>query len=67
MASRPKTTAACMITWGASHAVASFPIVNCDDEKLDGLISDADAVGIDAPFGWPEKFTQAVVDQNHVW
>ena len=56
-----------MITWGASHAVASFPIVNCDDEKLDGLISDADAVGIDAPFGWPEKFTQAVVDQNHVW
>lgn len=60
MASRPKTTAACMITWEAGRAVASPSLVNCDDENLDELISCADAVGIDAPFGWPAEFTKAV-------
>lgn len=62
MASRPKTTAACQITWKAGHAVASGPVENCDDEKLDEMIASADAVGIDAPFGWPMEFSKGVRD-----
>ena len=64
MASRPKTTAACTVTWKTGRAIASPPIVNCDDEKLDELITGADAVGIDAPFGWPAEFTKAVAAWN---
>ena len=31
-----------------------------DDPALLELISDADKVGIDAPFGWPDEFVEAV-------
>lgn len=37
-------------------------MVHCDDDKLDALICEADVIGIDAPFGWPEEFVAAVAN-----
>lgn len=31
----------------------------CTDEDVDGMIGRAEAVGIDAPLGWPDDFVQA--------
>lgn len=60
ISSQPDGTAACAITWESGRAVAATPRLACNDEKLTELIADADAVGIDAPFGWPSDFTAAV-------
>ena len=60
ISSQPEGTAACAITWEPGRAVATTPGLACDDEKLTELIADADAVDIDAPFGWPADFTAAV-------
>jgi predicted nuclease with RNAse H fold len=60
MSSQPKGTAACTITWEANRAVAVAPRLACDDETLDEMIAESDAVGIDAPFGWPAEFSVAV-------
>ena len=60
ISSQPEGTAACAITWEPGRAVATTPCLACDDEKLTELIADADAVDIDAPFGWPADFTAAV-------
>src|SRR5688572_10755045 len=65
MSSQPAGTAACKIIWEAGRAVAMKPCLGCDDAKLTELIADSDAVGIDAPFGWPADFTAAVAAWNH--
>lgn len=57
ISSQPKGTAGCAITWESDRAVAADPYLGCDDAKLDELFAGADAVGIDAPFGWPAEFT----------
>jgi predicted nuclease with RNAse H fold len=53
MSSQPKGTAACAVTWEADRAVTVTPCLGCDDEILSEMIAKSDAVGIDAPFGWP--------------
>ena len=60
MSSQPKGTAACAVTWEADRAVAVTPCLGCDDEMLSEMIAKSDAVGIDAPFGWPAEFAMAV-------
>ncbi|HEY0793932.1 MAG TPA: DUF429 domain-containing protein [Chthoniobacterales bacterium] len=60
ISSQPKKTAACALTWEADRAVAAMPCLGCEDHKLTALIADSDAVGIDAPFGWPLDFTAAM-------
>jgi predicted nuclease with RNAse H fold len=62
LSSMPEGTAACSITWTNNQAIASPPAVGCTDDKLDAFISEADVIGIDAPFGWPEDFVAAVAD-----
>ncbi len=65
LSSQPDDTAACMIDWHADgRAVARVALLQCDDATLDGLIREADAIGIDAPFGWPEAFVDAVCQWN---
>lgn len=64
LSSMPKNTAACCIKWGKKRALAESPHFNCTDERLDMLIGNADSVGIDAPFGWPQEFTSAVNEWN---
>lgn len=62
ISSQPAGTAACALTWESGRAVAGDPYLACDDDKLAELIAGADAVGIDAPFGWPSDFTAAVAE-----
>lgn len=60
LSSMPPGTAACQITWEKGRAVAGPATLGCDDRKLDALIKEADAIGIDAPLGWPAPFVAAV-------
>ena len=60
LASMPKDTAACLVRWERGRAIATAPRVGCTDADLDALILEADVIGIDAPFGWPEAFRTAV-------
>lgn len=65
LAAEPKNTAACRIDWAygevgwvRDHSTAE-PLTN---ERLLGWMHDDEIeyVGIDAPFGWPTRFVEAV-------
>jgi predicted nuclease with RNAse H fold len=61
LSSQPKDTAACLIDWrDPGHVVVRTAATQCDDTALDTFIREADAIGIDAPLGWPVAFTVAV-------
>lgn len=62
LASQPKDTAACRIDWTASRPGVEELEAGCDDERLDELIAASDAIGIDAPFGWPQPFLRSMAD-----
>lgn len=66
MSSMPKGTAACSIIWHENIAEAMPPVCACTDDVLDALISKADVIGIDAPFGWPDDFVAAVANWTAV-
>ena len=61
LAAQPGNTSACAVDWGAGHPVVSEIRPGLDDTMLLEEISGADKVGIDAPFGWPDEFVDAVV------
>ena len=61
LAAQPVNTSLCAIDWGPSAPVVSDLRSGLDDEALLEAIADADKVGIDAPFGWPDEFVDAVV------
>jgi predicted nuclease with RNAse H fold len=68
LSSAKKNTVACAIEWEKTRAVVRPPERQCDDDKLDELIADATVVGIDAPFGWPTAFVEAVASwKSTVW
>ncbi len=68
LSSMPEDTATCRIRWEADRALAEPPQLGCTDEQLDALIQTADAIGIDAPFGWPAEFAAAVNEwKSPVW
>jgi hypothetical protein len=60
LAAQPANTAACRIDWGAGRGAVSELRSGLDDGELLELIGDADKVAIDAPFGWPDDFVDAV-------
>jgi predicted nuclease with RNAse H fold len=60
MSSQPKNTSACQIDWSDPDQPVITAFLSCDDTRLDELIQDATVVGIDAPFGWPKPFQEAV-------
>lgn len=63
MSSQAPNTAACKIEWFQDGTCKVHPaFLSCDDTCLDELIKEVNAVGIDAPFGWPEPFRKAVSD-----
>lgn len=64
LAAEPKKTAACVIDWQAGRAEVQLLESGCDDAALLPLIDEADKVGIDAPFGWPDEFVAAVVGHH---
>jgi predicted nuclease with RNAse H fold len=61
LAAQPANTSVCAIDWGPSAPKVADLRSTLDDKALLEAISDADKVGIDAPFGWPDEFVDAVV------
>ena len=61
-AADPARTALCWIRWEGGKAEV-IPGASCgaDDNALLSAFADADKVGIDAPFGWPDAFVEAIV------
>lgn len=62
LASQAVKTAACVITWSGTDtdtepvATAACPRLGLTDRDLLDLAAECDAIGIDAPFGWPDPF-----------
>jgi hypothetical protein len=62
LAAQPKETAACLISWSEVGAVVERLVCPLDDDAIVTMI-EADRplkVAIDAPFGWPSDFVNAV-------
>jgi hypothetical protein len=63
LASQPRDTAACSIDWRDGRADARFPQAGgrgFDDAALLGEMAGAEWSAIDAPFGWPDRFREAI-------
>lgn len=56
LASQPRKTAACRINWDGGAAAVVDVAVGVSDATALALAAGCDAVGIDAPFGWPAPF-----------
>jgi predicted nuclease with RNAse H fold len=65
LASSPSGTAACVIRWEERTARVEHLRAGVDDDELRRLVADADKVGIDVPFGWPDAFVASV--SAHHW
>jgi hypothetical protein len=61
----PKRTAMAKISWVGTCAVIDDVIRPADDDVILGVIEQADKIGIDCPFGWPDTFVQFVA-AHHV-
>jgi predicted nuclease with RNAse H fold len=61
LAAQPPNTCACAIDWGPGMPTLWELDSGLDDDALLEAIAGADKVGIDAPFGWPDEFVDAVV------
>jgi predicted nuclease with RNAse H fold len=61
LAAQPPNTSACVLDWNSGPPAVSELDSGLDDEALLEAIASADKVGIDAPFGWPDEFVDAVV------
>jgi predicted nuclease with RNAse H fold len=60
LAAQPANTSACAIDWNREvPTVTELRSGLADDELLDAILL-ADKVGIDAPFGWPDEFVEAI-------
>jgi predicted nuclease with RNAse H fold len=64
LASKPKRSAACLITWEPDKAAVEHLRAEIDDSELNRLAATAAKVGIDIPFGWPDQFVLAVSAHN---
>ena len=60
LAAQPANTSACTVEWGPGRPIVSQIRSGLDDDALLEAIGGADKVGIDAPFGWPDEFVEAV-------
>lgn len=60
LASQDKDTAVCSVEWVSGAVIVNVPIVRVGDDAVIEHMASADWIGIDAPFGWPDDFVQAV-------
>lgn len=58
LASQAKNTAICLVRWHDGGADVERVTCPADDEVILSACRDADASGIDAPFGWPDPFVR---------
>jgi predicted nuclease with RNAse H fold len=56
LSSQPKNTAAWMLHLEDGRITSSTVFESADDNQLDELIETARVIGIDVPFGWPDRF-----------
>lgn len=63
LAAQPGGTAVCWIKWSAGTARAYRIQQPVEDDELLGCFqaADADKVGVDVPFGWPDEFVDALL------
>ena len=62
LATEPKETAACWITWRDGTGLVDELIKrSLTDDVVVELCTEADRVAIDSPFGWPDAFVEAIV------
>jgi Protein of unknown function (DUF429)/Restriction Endonuclease associating with ARP len=59
LAASPKKTYACVLEMQAGTLRAEL-FAACDDDRLLALADGSQKVGIDAPFGWPREFVNAL-------
>lgn len=66
LASQPNRTATCRIRWRSASAAVDVDVLSmgATDARLLDLFRGADKIGIDAPFGWPVSFVQAIHDHS---
>ncbi|MBT0565347.1 DUF429 domain-containing protein [Williamsia sp. CHRR-6] len=60
LAAEPAKTAVATIEWGDGGAEVVSITVGANDDDIVRIATDADRVGIDAPFGWPDAFVEFV-------
>lgn len=60
LASQPRGTAACKIVWEDNEAQVADLIRDVTDGDILSEARSCEAIGIDAPFGWPESFVEFV-------
>jgi predicted nuclease with RNAse H fold len=60
LAAQPTNTSACVIDWSQRTPTVTELGSGLDDGELLDAITLADKVGIDAPFGWPDEFVEAI-------
>jgi predicted nuclease with RNAse H fold len=60
LAAQPANTSACAIEWGPGRPIVSELRSGLDDATLLDAIDGADKAAIDAPFGWPDEFVEAI-------
>lgn len=66
LASKPARTAACVIVWSSNTATVESLRAGADDDELRRLVTDAEKVGIDVPFGWPDDFVASVLAHHRM-
>ena len=60
LASQPRNTGLSEVRWEGRRARVTRVEVGLDNTGLVDSVKGVDAVGIDAPFGWPEPFREAI-------
>jgi len=60
LASRARNTAACVVEWRQGTARVADLRAGLSNDELLPLMHSAAVVGLDAPFGWPDAFADAV-------
>jgi Protein of unknown function (DUF429) len=60
LAAQDKNTAVCVVEWRRGGPRVEVPGVGLDDDALLDAVCGSDRAGIDAPFGWPQAFADAV-------
>src|SRR5215207_8995480 len=64
LASQPLKTATCEIEWSDGCATPFPPVVGRTDQDILTQAGRCDAIGIDAPFGWPQPFIEFLVRRH---
>lgn len=65
LASQPIRTAMATLEWSGSGAIVTALQLPVTDADILEAVPEADKVGIDAPFGWPDAFVD-VVSARHI-